>query len=174
MELGAVLGFVKDYADLAIGLALVLAAAAVLPGRMRAYVLTAGLAVIAVEGYLRVRNRRALAEADKQRDELRVRAGQLDKRREGLEKEVADLNRQLAEGRAQQAALLQGAASLQQRGDALSEQKQRLDAESESQIRKNDALLGSIGSQENLLEILREARHAREDLEAAKTGGGNH
>lgn len=162
------LTFIKDYADLAIGLVLLIAATWVLPGRMKWYVLTAGLAVLGYELYLRASNKKALKAADEERKRLQARAGELDKRREGLDKEAAGLDRQLAENRTKLADLSQQAAGLQQRGAAAVEELNRVSEDARRHSEENQALLQSLSSKRSQLAVLDEAQHALDEMNAAK------
>lgn len=92
----------RDYWELIVGAAFLVAAARVLPGRMRWYVLTIGLAFLGYEAYLRVRNRKALAEADAEREQLRGKAAELDRVRKALEQEIAQLNAEVGSLRERQ------------------------------------------------------------------------
>jgi chromosome segregation ATPase len=165
MDASTLLSFIKDYAGLLIGLVFLLAAVSVLPGRAKWYVLTAGLAILGYEAYLRTRNRKLLAEADKEREGLRKRAEELDRRSADLAKTVADLNQQLAENRTRLAALNTEAAELAQRGGDISKRKAQLDEESERRSQENEALLQQMGGHEDLLSALRDAQHAIEQLD---------
>ena len=162
------LSLVKDYGDLAIGLVLLIAGVWVLPGRIKWYVLTAGLAVIGYEAYLRMSNRKLMAEADREREKLRARVAKLDKRGAELESTVAQLNEHLAENKAKQAALDQQAADLAKRGEDISVQKAQLDEESQRRSRENEALLQTVVSHEDLLAALQDARHALDQMDEAK------
>ena len=159
------LSLVKDYGDLAIGLVLLIAGVWVLPGRIKWYVLTAGLAVIGYEAYLRMSNRKLMAEADREREKLRARVAVLDKRGAELESTVAQLNEQLAENKAKQAALDQQAADLAKRGEDISVQKAQLDEESQRRSQENEALLQTVVSHEDLLAALQDARHALDQID---------
>jgi chromosome segregation ATPase len=162
------LSLVKNYGDVAIGLILLIAGVWVLPGRIKWYVLTAGLAVIGYEAYLRMSNRKLMAEADREREKLRARVAVLDKRGAELESTVAQLNEQLAENKAKQAALDQRAADLAKRGEDISAQKAQLDEESQRRSRENEALLQTVVSHEDLLAALQDARHALDQMDEAK------
>src|SRR5882724_1439218 len=168
MDMGAVLTFLRDYADLAIGVVLLVAATWVLPGRMKLYVLTAGLAVIAYEGYLRASNRKALKAADEEAQRLKARAGDLEARREGLEKDVAALNQQLAENKTRLAALSQETAALEQRGAAAVQDLTRASEGLSGESEKNQALLQRLGSTQAQLANLDEVQHALDEMSAAK------
>jgi len=165
MDASTLLSFAKDYAGLLIGLAFLLVAVSVLPGRVRWYVLTAGLAILGYEAYLRTRNRKLLAEADKEREGLRKRADELGRRGAELEKTVAELNQQLAQNRTRLAALSKESEELAQRGGDISARKAELDKASQEWSEKTDALLQQVGDHEDLLSSLRDARHAMERLD---------
>jgi chromosome segregation ATPase len=157
--------FIKDYAGLLIGLVFLLAAVSVLPGRVKWYVLTAGLAILGYEAYLRTRNRKLLAEADQERERLKKRAQELDRRGAELEQTVAQLNQQLAENQARLAALSTEAAELARRGGDISQRKAQLDEESRRRSEENEALLQQVGGHEDLLSALQDAQHALAQLD---------
>lgn len=165
MDASELLPYVRDYGGLLIGLVLLLVAVSVIPGRAKWYVLTAGLAIIGYEAYLRTRNRKLLAEADKERKVLRERADELAGRGAELEKAIAALNQQLADNNARLLALGQEAAALAQRGAGAATEKAKLDEESGRRSRENEALLRDLGNHEALLAALRNAQQAVEQLD---------
>jgi uncharacterized coiled-coil DUF342 family protein len=151
-----------------VALLLLIAATWVLPGRMKWYVLTAGLAIIAYEGFLRVTNKRALREADAQAKELRERADALNKRRTQLEEDVTTLNQELANNKAKFAELAQQANELSQRGAAARDDFDKASEEVQRQSAENQQLLEHLQSNESLLATLDEATHAMDELDAAQ------
>jgi len=165
MDTVTLLTYVRDYGGLLIGLVFLLVATSVIPGRAKWYVLTAGLTIIGYEAYIRTRNRKLLAEADKEREVLRNRVGELSRRGAELEKAVAELDQKLADNKARLATLNQEAAELAQSGVDISQQKAKLDEETIRRSRENEALLQTVGSHEQLLSALQDARHAIEQLD---------
>ena len=69
------LQFLQDFGGLIVGALLLIVASMVLPRKVRVYVLTAGLAVIAYGAYQRVTNKRRFREADRRRWVWRHRVG---------------------------------------------------------------------------------------------------
>lgn len=164
MDMSA-LSLMKDYGGLVIGLVLLIAAAWVIPGRAKWYVLTAGLAILGYEAYVRTTNRKLLAEADKERDALRKRTDALKQRSDDLQKTVTDLNRQLADNQTKLGALNREAAGLAQRGTDISARKAQLDAESKRRTQDNEKLLRQVAGHEALLATLQDAQHAVAQLD---------
>lgn len=168
MDVVTVLNFIKEYADLVIGAVFLVVATWVLPGRMRWYVLTAGFAVIAYEGYLRMSNKKALKAADEEAKRLKARAADLETRRVGLEKDVAVLNQQLTDNKARFDALAQESSALDQRGTAAVTEVARASEDLRRQSEQNQALLQSLSGKQAQLANLDEVRQALDDMSAAK------
>lgn len=164
MDIG-MLGLVKDYAGIMVGLVLLLLAVSVLPGRAKWYVLTAGLAVLGYEAYLRYSNRKLLQEADTERERLRGELGQLDGKRIELEQTVGELHQQLAELTAKQAELGNRRKSLEQEGGDIAAQKQELDRKAEQSIKESNELLQKVSDGESILARLAKANEAVQEID---------
>lgn len=156
MDIG-MLDLVKDYAGIMVGLVLLLAAVSVLPGRAKWYVLTAGLAILGYEAYLRYSNRKLLQEADAERKRLRDELGQLDGQRKQLEQTVSELHQQLVNLTAKQAELAVKKASLDLAGGDIANQKQALDLEAEQFANESTELLQKVNNSESILARLKKA-----------------
>jgi chromosome segregation ATPase len=156
MDIG-MFDLVKDYAGIMVGLVLLLVAVSVLPGRAKWYVLTAGLAILGYEAYLRYSNRKLLQEADAERERLRGELGQLDGKRKELEQTVSGLHQQLVELTAKKAELGTQRTSLEQAGGDIAAQKQALDLEAEKFARESNELLQKVNSSESILARLKKA-----------------
>lgn len=161
----SVLSLVKDYGGLLIGLVFLFAAVSVIPGRAKWYVLTAGLAILGYEAYLRTRNRKLMAEADEERKGLRIRADELSRRSAELENTVTKLNQQLAENKAKLLALNKETDELALHGEDILQRKAQLDEESLRRSEENETLLKTMGNHEELLTVLRDAQHALEKMD---------
>lgn len=164
MDIGMVV-FVKDYAGIMVGLALLLIAVSVLPGRAKWYVLTIGLAVLGYEAYLRYTNQKRLREADAERERLRGELGQLDGRRKELEQTVSELHQQLAEVTARQAYLGNQKAALEQEGGDIAARKQELDRKTEQSIKDSNELLQKVSDGEAILARLAKANQAVQQID---------
>lgn len=161
----SVLTVVSDYGGILVGAVLLLLAVSVLPGRIKWYVLTAGLAVLGYEAYMRSVNRKLLKEADAERERLRGELAQLDARRQELEVTVSELHGRLAALHSRQVELERQREALEQQGDDLATRRQALDAQSERLIAESRALLQQVGGSEAVLAKLSEARHAIDQME---------
>ena len=150
MELSTLM-MLKDYAGLIVGAILLILASAVLPGRVRWYVLTAGLAVIAYEGYQRYTNRKRLAEADAEREKLRQRAESLDKERLKLGGEVNELSEKLATLEETKLDLDNQLDGLIGEGEALSQKRQDLEQQMNELLATNAAVVSRIDSRQDAL-----------------------
>lgn len=146
-----ILEFLHDFGGLIVGALLLVGASMVLPRKVRVYVLTAGVAVIAYEAYLRVTNKRRLREADQERESLRARADVLEQRGHELAAKVEELNKKLVGMQAEKEKLDQQAGALNTRGEELARKKEQLDRETET-------LLKDIGNRENALSSIEETR----------------
>lgn len=154
------LSMVSDYGGLIVGVAFLVAAVAVLPGRIKWYVLTAGLAVLGYEAYMRTINRKLLTEADAERVRLRGELAKLDGRRSELETSVKELNGKLAELNERHAALNREREALAQSGGELLQRKQQLDSEAAKIAAESRQLLQSSSDGEALLARLLDAQRA--------------
>lgn len=159
MEPGIV-EFIRDYAGIVVGVVLLLVAVSVLPGRVKWYVLTAGLAVLGYEAYMRYHNRKLLQEADAERERLRGELGELDGERNALEKTVAELHQQLGEMTSRHVDLDRQREALEQEGGDITERKQALDEESAQLVTGNRELLEKVSNGESILARLVKAKQA--------------
>lgn len=157
------LQFIQDYAGLAIGLVFLLLAVSVLPGRIKWYVLTAGLAIIGYEAYMRTRNRKLMAEADAEREELRKRVKKLDQRKAELEKSVTELNKEAAALRENQVQLEKKKNDLEQEGGDIAARKKALDDETKVLLDKSEAVSSQLDGGEAVLQMLLEAEHSLDE-----------
>lgn len=157
--------WLRDYAGIVVGVVLLALAVSVLPGRVRWYVLSAGLAVLGYEAYLRYSNRQLLQQADAERARLQGELGKLEGERQALEQVVAELHRQQAELHNRQAALAQRQTALAQEGGDLAARRQALESEADALLRQSDELLARVGSNDAILQKLARASHAAQQLE---------
>lgn len=155
----------RDYAGIAIGVVLLFAAVSVLPGRAKWYVLTAGLAVLGYEAYLRYTNSKQLQEADAERERLRGELGKLDGRRNEMEQEVKELKQKLVEITAKQVELEGRKGVLEQEGGDIAAHKQALDRESEQSIRESNELQQQVSDGESILSRLARANQAVQQVD---------
>ncbi|MDH5179473.1 MAG: hypothetical protein OEY07_07385 [Gammaproteobacteria bacterium] len=160
---------ISDYAGLVVGLVVLLLATSVLPGKIRWYVLTAGLAIIGYEFYVRMRNRKALAAADKARKELLARFEALEKHRKELAETVVKLNQKAAELSEKNARLELEKQTLAQQGGDIAVKKAELDNKSTALLDEAGAVVNEINNSENLLQTLLAAKQAHESLAGAGT-----
>lgn len=159
------LRFILANPGLIIGLVLVIAATAVLPKRIRWYVLTAGLAVITYRAWQVIRADKRLKEADKKREELQNRLGELNTRRTGLEEEVGALNNQLDAVRTQKNELAAKAAELEAAGGDIDTRKAELDNKLKELKQKDAQLMREIDSRENAISLFDQADQAYKELD---------
>ncbi len=154
------LSLIRDYGALMVGVALLLLAVSVLPGRIKWYVLTAGLAVLGYEAYMRTVQRKLLKEADAERTRLRGELAQLDYRRTELEGTVSILNQRLAELNGRMTELNKRKETLLQQGDDLAANKRTLDEETERLLAESREIIRQVGSSEAILAKLTQAQQA--------------
>ena len=147
------------------GFFLVLAATAILPARVRWYVLTAGLAVVAFRTYQVISANKRLREADEERKRLRGDLDDLDKQRKQMAKELQDLNNELNEIKTKQSELARQAEELAADGDSLAAEKAQLDSETQELANKDRALMEEIDSRESALSLFNQAEEAYRELE---------
>lgn len=156
--------FLKDYGGLIIGLIFLLAAVAVLPGRIKYYVLTAGLAVIGYEVWLRSQNRKLLAAADAERETLRNKVTALNQKGAALEQTVSDMNKQLDQLNAQKAKLDKRSAELADQGEALNAERQDIAKNTQKVVNDTNALLDKLKGRQSALDFLQQANLAYEEV----------
>lgn len=80
-----------DYLGVVVGLILLIVSSLFLPGKIRLHVLTAGLSLIAYRTFQIYSNKKKLAEADIEREELRGIHEELKVRMKGMQDETEDL-----------------------------------------------------------------------------------
>lgn len=165
MDEFSLISFLVKNLALVIGLVLVVAAAIILPGRIRWYVLTAGLAVIAFRFIqLRLADKR-LKEADKQREVLRGELDDLNQQREQLQQEVKQHNNKLNDIKTKQNELAKEANILAEKGGDIATEKDNLDERMLALVKENDELLAEVDSRETALSFFEEADQAYAELE---------
>lgn len=157
--------WIKDYGGLIIGLVFLLAAVSILPGRIKYYVLTAGLAVIGYEFWMRSRNRKLLAEADVEREILRDKVQELNKKGSELEQNVSRLNQQLDTLNARKAELDKQSDRLASQGEELNTEREVIAKNSKQVMDETNALLEQINGRQSALSFLQEANMAYEEVE---------
>jgi len=162
---------IKDYAGPVISLIILLVAVSVLPGRIKYYVLTAGLAAIGYELWVRSKNRKLLAEADAQRDALRSKVDELNKKGESLERTVSDLNKQLDTLNARRAELEQQSATVAAQADEASAERQAIAESAQQVIDKTNEVLKQIKGGQSALDFLQEANLAYEEVQRIDNKG---
>ena len=164
MDAGTVTMVVQDYGGLVIGLVLLLLAVSILPGRAKWYMLTAGLAVLGYEAYMRTVNRKLLKEADNDRERLRGEMKLLDDRRLELEESVTGLNRQLAELNSRIAGVNSRKTALEQEGGDIAAGKEALDKETNKLIDESRELVRQSVDSAALLKKIQEANQAVDQM----------
>jgi len=158
------LGFIFEHLGLLLGLGLVLVASAVLPGRLRWYVLSAGLAVVAFRVLQLMSADKRLKEADEERKQLQGTLQGLSGQREQLQSELLLLNDRLQDVKIQQNNLAKRGIALEKSGDDIALEKKRLD-EAVNLIREQDqTFIEEIDSRESALALLNEAEQAYNEL----------
>ena len=172
METLQLMQTLRDYGPVAIGLVFLLAAVSVLPGRVKWYVLTAGLAILGYETWLRYSNRRGMEKLDRERAELEARAKALSQHGDELEKTVAGLNAQLGQLKSRQAALDAESADLRQRGGTLAARGDELDRQSSQLGRQIDEAQAQRDGAQSVWSRIEEAEHAIELMKRAGQQNG--
>jgi len=165
MDKFSIAQFIIQNLGLVVGFFLVLAATAILPARVRWYVLTAGLAVVAFRTYQVISANKRLREADEERKRLRGDLDDLDKQRKQMAKELQDLNNELNEIKTKQSELARQAEELAADGDSLAAEKAQLDSETQELANKDRALMEEIDSRESALSLFNQAEEAYRELE---------
>ena len=165
MDKFSIAQFIIQNLGLVVGFFLVLAATWVLPARVRWYVLTAGLAVVAFRTYQVISANKRLREADEERKRLRGDLDDLDKQRKQMAKELQDLNNELNEIKTKQSELARQAEELAADGDSLAAEKAQLDSETQELANKDRALMEEIDSRESALSLFNQAEEAYRELE---------
>lgn len=125
------LSILIGYPGLFIGLGFVIVATILLPARVRWYVFTAGIAVVAFRAYQLYWARGRLKELDKEREQLRGELQGLRDRHSELENTHKQLMAQLDEVKRQRDELITQRQALDEKSATFAAEKQRLDTELE-------------------------------------------
>lgn len=157
--------FILGNLGLVVGLALVLVATWILPTRVRWYVLTAGLAVVAFRTYQVISANKRLREADEERERLRGELDDLGKQRKQMTEELQKLNNELNEIKTKQNKLAQRAKKLAATGNSIAAEKAQLDSDMEELKKEDQALMEDIDSRESALALFNQAEEAYRELE---------
>jgi len=157
--------FILGNLGLLVGLALVLVATWILPARVRWYVLTAGLAVVAFRTYQVISANKRLREADEERERLRGELDDLGKQREQTAEELQKLNNELNEIKTKQNKLAQRAKELDATGNNLVKEKAQFDSDMEELKKEDQALMKDIDQRESALALFNQAEEAYRELE---------
>lgn len=157
--------FILDNLGLVIGLALVIVATALLPSRIRWYVLTAGLAVVAFRTYQLISANKRLREADEERERLRGELDDLSEQRNKMKKDLQNMNDELNKIKTRQNKLGLRAKELASTGDNLAAEKAQLDNDIEELKKEDQALMEEINSRESALALFNQAEEAYRELE---------
>jgi len=165
MDKFSIARFIIENLGLVVGFFLVLAATAILPARVRWYVLTAGLAVVAFRTYQVISANKRLREADQERKRLRDELDDLDKQRRQMAKELQDQNNELNEIKTKHSELARQAKVLAAGGDRLAAEKTQLDRDMQELTIKDQALMAEIDARESALALFNQAEEAYRELE---------
>lgn len=165
MDKFSIARFIIENLGLVVGFFLVLAAAAILPARVRWYVLTAGLAVVAFRTYQVISANKRLREADQECKRLRDELDDLDKQRRQMAKELQDLNNELNEIKTKHSELARQSKVLAADGDRLAAEKTQLDRDMQELTIKDQALMAEIDSRESALALFNQAEEAYRELD---------
>lgn len=138
------MSIITEYWDILIALAFLIGATFVLPGRMRWYVLTFGLAYLGHDVFLRLKNKKALAEADNVREELRAKATELSQKSSELKKEIERLNADLVSITEKEKAANVDADRLRSEGEQIRERLIALEQRIEDHRPEEDAVLSRL------------------------------
>jgi chromosome segregation ATPase len=125
-----------DYLGLLIGLGFVILATVFLPARVRWYVFTAGIAVVAFRAYQLWWARGRLKELDQERKQLQGDLQDLRSRHDELEKLHQQLTTELDEVRQQRDELVKQREALDENAANFEAEKKRLDTKLETQQQK--------------------------------------
>jgi chromosome segregation ATPase len=131
---------ISDYGGVMIGLVLLLVATHFLPGKIRMYVLTAGIALLIYRIWQIYSARKELAEADNMREQLRAEGNKLKAQLADLEKEAASLRDKKVEIELERDRLKQASAALDTSSSAALEEKRKLDAAAEALLQQGQDL----------------------------------
>jgi chromosome segregation ATPase len=164
MSLGEFATFFSKYGDVIIGLALLLAATAVLPSQVRKYVLTAGLAI----AFFRIAQLKMadikLAKADRKRAELQNTLATLNANRDAAVKRKEELDTQLSEAKRRQSELAMQAEALATSGADIGAAKAALDQETQVMLERQKKLLEDTAAEDRVLALFNSADEAVQDL----------
>jgi len=166
----------KDYTGVIVGSILLLIATSILPGRIRWYVLTAGLAVIAFRGFQIWNNKKRLKEADAKREELLKTLHDLESQRTEMTTELHTLNKELSEIKTQQNSLAKQASTLSATSSGLATEKsdldtslKQLDEKNQTLEEKDRELMARIQAREEAIKHYNEAKQVSKELENETT-----
>lgn len=167
MDVLSIIAGLQDYLGVIVGFVLLIIACWFLPAKVRWYVLTAGLAIIAYRVFQIAMNKKRLAEADARRKELRGQHEQLKGQLKTTKSELVQLNKELDEVRVQRAKLAQEANDLAQTSGALDAQRDNLNNRLQGIVTKNNELIGKIEAREAAVSIFDQADLAFDEMEKA-------
>lgn len=167
MQAFELLTFLSDYAGVIVGLVLVIVATFVLPARVRWYVLTAGLAVVAFRAFQIFFANRRLKELDAQREKLRAETEALRKKTQAVADNLGQLNAQSAALKEQKRELNRQRETLYTKGEDLAANKEALDRKITVLEQKDIELMASSDPQNRALFLFEEAERTYQELERA-------
>ena len=162
------IGLITDFAGLAVGLVFLILAVVIVPGRVKWYILTAGLAVLGYEFYTRVKNRQKLENADAKRKELNEKVEGLIDQRKNLENQVNDLNARLETYKQDQVKLEEEKKELEKEGADLSDRGKELSDELIKSKEKSKKVIQDLDNSEAVLALLQDAEHSMQALDKAE------
>lgn len=134
------LSLLYDYGGLVIGFVILLLSTLFLPAKIRWYVLTAGIALIAFRGFQIYNARKKLAEADAEREKLRAEHTTLLQQLNTLQAKTEELRKQKVDIEAQRDRLREESRQLDAASDANLARKQALDARADELLMKSEQL----------------------------------
>ncbi len=130
--MGTVLTIFLEDPGIFIGLGFVLAATWFLPSRVRWYVFTAGIAVVAFRGYQIYWARKRMKELDQQRDQLKNELNSLRSRHQELENKNKELNEEFISIKNERNKLLNDRKALENSDGEIQAKKDELDKKLEA------------------------------------------
>ncbi|MCG8312244.1 MAG: hypothetical protein MI976_03425 [Pseudomonadales bacterium] len=140
MENMEALKFIYNYGGLVIAFVLLLIATYFLPAKVRWYVMTAGITLIAYRAYQTYSANKKLAEADAERDKLRAKHQELEEMLKTLRKQNEDLRNEKSEIEATRLRLQEKSQAIDTSTDALLEEKNQLDEEVDTLLKNSETL----------------------------------
>jgi uncharacterized protein (DUF3084 family) len=157
--------FFADYGGVAIGVALLLLGAMVLPSTLRKYVLTAGLAIALFRVLQIARSGKRLAKADAERARLQEELKKHTAEREALIKKQDDLNNQAIKIKQDLNQLDAQSRTLDASAATAAETKAKLDQQVEEMRARHEKLLQASEENGKILNLFENAEAAIQDLE---------